>query len=175
MKSKIIVAAIFALACSSVFADEISNAPFQELVAKKIDELKNLRVGGYHQVWGRPNSTIDNIISEAAQRAAVNDLPTAISSAINAAKGPTRGIGQSCVITLIVTNGGAYTSTRECTTDYATRSQMDTIYYPSIPAYLVGRLLNIDFAKDNAGTGYAAFYTPAGRVSEFIVFTNATL
>lgn len=175
MKSKTIVAAVFALACSSAFADEISNAPFHELVAKKIDEIKNLRVGGYRQVWGRPDSTIDNIIAEAAQRAAANDLPTAISSAIDAAKGQTRGFGQSCVITLVVTNSGAYTSTRDCTTDYATRSQMDTIYYPSISAYLVGRLPNIDFAKDNAGMGYAAFYTPAGRVSEFIVFSNATL
>lgn len=51
---------------------------------------------------------------------------------------------------------------RTCTIDYATRSQMDSLYYPSISAYLVGRLPNIDFAQDNAGMGYAVFYTPAG-------------
>lgn len=174
MKIKPFVAVALALACSTALADATYHVPLLELVKNKIDGFKKLRVGEYRQVWGTQNSSIDEFIAAAARNASAEDPPTTLSEAINAGKGQTRGFGQSCVIYMVVANNGAYTSSRDCTTEYATRSYMDTVIYPSIGVYLVGRLPNIDFAQDNGGTGYAAFYTPAGHVSEFIVFSNAT-
>jgi hypothetical protein len=171
MKPKHIAIALLALPLSPAFADEVP--PILKIINKKIDALKALQVGDYRLAWGNEDATINSIIAAAAAGTATNDLPTAIKSAVASAK-QTRSHGQSCVISLAITNNGAYTSSRECTTEYATRSHMDTSIYPAMQAYLVGRLPHIDFAQNNGGYGFAAFYTPAGHMSEFIVFTNST-
>ncbi len=174
MKIKPFVAVAFALACTTALADVTYHVPFLELVKNKIDGLKKLRVGEYRQVWGTQDASIDGFIAAAARNASAGDPPVTLSEAINAAKSQTQGLGQSCVINIVVANNGAYTSSRDCTTEYATRSHMDTVIYPAIGAYLAGRRPNFDFVQENGGIGYATFYTPSGRVSEFIVFSNAT-
>jgi hypothetical protein len=172
MKSRAVVATLLALSFSPAFAGE---APaILSIINKKINELKTLQVGDYRLAWGRPSSVIDSVIAEAAAtNTTTSSLSAAIKSAVDSTKN-TRGATQSCVITLVITNNGAYTSSRECTTDYVDRSYMDTYIYPAMSAYLVGRLPNIDFAQDSYGLGYAGFYTSAGKLSEFIVFSNAT-
>lgn len=171
MKSRAIVAALLTLSFSTAFAAE--TPAILSMISKKINELKTLQVGDYRLAWGTPSPAIDSIIAQAAAAGmATNDLPAAIKSAIDLAKN-TRSAAQSCVIALAVGDDGAYVSSRECTTDYVDRSHMDTHVYPARSIYLVGRLPNIDFAQDNRGFGYAAFYTPAGKLSEFIIFSNA--
>lgn len=167
-------ATAFVLASTMAVADENSSTSVLEIITQKIDGIKKLQVGGYRQAWGKQDADIDNMIAQAsASGAATSDLLTAIAAATSSAR-QTRGAPQSCVISLVVVNNGVYASTRDCTTQLSTKTQMNTEIYPSLSAYLVGRLPNIDFAQDNSGFGYATFYTPDGHVSEFIVFTNAT-
>lgn len=124
MKSRTIVAALLSLCFSTVFAEETS--PILSIINKKMNELKTLEVGDYRLAWGRPSSAIDGVVAEAAAASmATNNLSAAIKSAIDSTRN-TRSATRSCVVSLVVSNNGAYTSSRECTTDYVDRAYMDT-------------------------------------------------
>lgn len=169
----------FVAACaflmSSAYADTVSNAPFKDLVVKQLEDLKQLKVGGYRLAWGAPDTVIEKYIAGATRPSTTTDIAGAVKNAqASRSSNSFAGYGQACVVTLVISNNGAYTSNRTCTTEYPTRAYMDTVLYPQLGIYLVGRLPNIDFAQDNAGYGYSSFYTPAGYVSEFIVFINST-
>lgn len=164
-----------ALLVASAYADTVSNAPFKDLVAKQVEDLKQLKVGDFHLAWGAPDAVIEKHIAGAARSSSTTGMLGAVKDAqANQPKNSAAGYGQACVVALAISNNGTYTSNRTCTTEHPSKTYMDTVLYPKFGMYLVGRRPNIDFVQDNAGYGYAAFYTPAGYVSEFLVFVNST-
>ena len=168
-----VLVVVCAVIAPSALAGAVSNAPLLDLAKRRISDIKQGRIEGFHLAWGTPDAAIEKRIGDATNAQSNINLLGAVQNAkASPAKNPSEGHGQACVVTLLATNSGTYISTRECTTKIPDKNYMERVFYPQAGIYITGRMPGMDFVRDNPGYGFVTFYTPQGYVDEFLIIVN---
>lgn len=162
-------------------AEAGSPEAFLQVVEKKLDEIKNLKVENYRLVDGTPDPTVDAIIAQAQKKVGAG-TGTGLATAIDAARrnafasNQFAGDTSTCVNNQVTSNTGVYYSLRDCSAGFkASRAWVQAnMYAPGGNYVLLASWGNIDFGRHTSGSTFAIYFSPSGDASEFDWLINST-